>query len=132
MGASGKGNQKGCEVSMIRTVKQKSISENSTATKTGVARGKRSRKGRLEKVRKKDLKDQRNQGLRSAPKLTRATVRTSREMDFFSEKELITQTGHEVSEWPLVFVKESVDNALDVCEEAGITPIIDVFADATG
>ena len=53
-------------------------------------------------------------------------------MDFFSEKELVTQTGHEVSEWPLVAVKELVDNALDACEEADIAPVICVTADAAG
>ena len=45
-------------------------------------------------------------------KLQRETFVTSREMDFFSEKELTTQTGHDVSEWPLVIVKELIDNAL--------------------
>ena len=52
------------------------------------------------------------QGLRPAPKLARTTFRTSREMDFFSERELVTQTGHEIQDWPLVFLKETIDNAL--------------------
>ena len=43
-----------------------------------------------------------------------------------------TQTGHEVSEWPLVIVKELLDNALDACEDADISPVIEVVADATG
>lgn len=64
-------------------------------------------------------------------KLNRTTFKTSREMDFFSEKELVTQTGHEVSEWPLVIVKELIDNALDACEEHTITPVITVAADAS-
>jgi hypothetical protein len=64
-------------------------------------------------------------------KLTRTTFHTSREMDFFSEKELTTQTGHEIGEWPLVIVKELLDNALDACEDADIPPVIDVVADAT-
>lgn len=38
--------------------------------------------------------------------LNRTTFRTSRAMDFFSEKELTTQTGHGIEEWPLVVVKE--------------------------
>jgi DNA topoisomerase VI subunit B len=72
------------------------------------------------------------QALKPAPKLLRTTFRTSREMDFFSPKELVTQTGHPVAEWPQVIVKELVDNALDACEEADIAPIIDVTADAGG
>src|SRR5688572_23835002 len=74
----------------------------------------------------------RKQALRSAPKLIRTTIRTSRTMDYFSEKELVTQTGHDVSEWSLVFVKEVVDNALDACEEASVAPIIDIKADSAG
>jgi len=66
------------------------------------------------------------------PKLVRTTFSTSREMDFFTEKELVTQTGHDVGEWPLVFVKEAIDNALDAAEEADILPDIAVLADATG
>ena len=53
-------------------------------------------------------------------------------MDFFSEKELVTQAGHPREEWHLVFVKEMIDNALDACEEADIAPVIDVTADAGG
>jgi DNA topoisomerase VI subunit B len=75
-------------------------------------------------------------GLRSAsangPRLERTTFRTSREMDFFSEKGLVTQTGHEVKDWPLVVVKELIDNALDACEDADLAPVIDVAADAAG
>src|SRR5262249_43975523 len=48
------------------------------------------------------------------------------------EKELVTETSHEISEWPLVIVKESIDNSLDACDEADISPIIDVSADASG
>lgn len=64
--------------------------------------------------------------------LHRTTFRTDRRMDFFSEKELTTQTGHQRSEWPLVIIKELVDNALDACEESDIAPVITVEADATG
>ena len=53
-------------------------------------------------------------------------------MDFFSEKELVTQTGHPVRRWPLVILKELIDNALDACEEADVTPVINIKADATG
>jgi hypothetical protein len=63
---------------------------------------------------------------------TRTTFITSREMDFFSEKELVTQTGHSVDDWPLVIAKELIDNALDACEESDIPPVIDVTADECG
>jgi DNA topoisomerase VI subunit B len=66
------------------------------------------------------------------PTLDRTTFRTSREMDFFSEKELTTQTGHSINEWPLVILKELIDNSLDACEETDTPPIIDVTADACG
>ena len=62
---------------------------------------------------------------RSEPRLDRTTFTTSRLLDFCSEKELTAQTGHDVDDWPLVIVKELVDNALDACEEAGIAPEID-------
>src|SRR5262249_27114138 len=71
-------------------------------------------------------------GMNGKATLHRTTFRTSREMDFFSEKELITQTGHDVRDWPLVIVKELVDNGLDACEEADIAPVIDVTADRCG
>ena len=58
--------------------------------------------------------------------LQRTTFSTSRLLDFASEKELIAQTGHAVDDWPLVIVKELVDNAIDACEEAGIAPVIAV------
>lgn len=68
----------------------------------------------------------------SAQQLDRTTFRTSREMDFFTEKELVTQTGHEREEWPLVFLKEVIDNSLDACDESDAAPVIDVTADACG
>jgi len=64
--------------------------------------------------------------------LTRQTFSTSREMDFFSQKELETQTGHGRHEWPFVIIKELVDNALDACEEHDIAPEITITADAQG
>jgi hypothetical protein len=73
--------------------------------------------------------------LRRAPRpgqLERVTFRTNRLLEFCSEKELTAQTGHPPAEWPLVIVKELVDNALDACEEAGIAPIVSVSVDAEG
>jgi hypothetical protein len=58
--------------------------------------------------------------------LRRETFRTSRLLEFCSKKELIAQTGHDSVDWPLVILKELVDNALDACEEAGIAPEITI------
>ncbi len=68
----------------------------------------------------------------SEPQFKRTTFRTRREMDFFSEQELVTQTGHPRNEWPFVIIKELIDNALDACDEKGIPPVIHVTADASG
>ena len=51
------------------------------------------------------------------PKLTRVAFRVSRLMEFCTKRELQNQTGHSWQEWPLVALKELVDNALDACEE---------------
>ena len=64
--------------------------------------------------------------------LARTTFKTSRLLDFCSEKELIAQTGHRPTQWPLVVLKELVDNALDACEEAGLPPRITITVDKTG
>jgi DNA topoisomerase VI subunit B len=69
---------------------------------------------------------------RAAPILERATFRTSRLLDFASEKELVAQTGHRREAWPLVVLKELTDNAIDACEEAGIAPEITVTVDEAG
>ena len=47
-------------------------------------------------------------------------------LEFCSRKELVAQTGHEPDDWPLVIIKELIDNGLDACEEAGIAPVIHV------
>jgi hypothetical protein len=54
------------------------------------------------------------------------TFSTSRALEFCSVKELVAQTGHEPDDWPLVVIRELIDNALDACEEAGITPVVRV------
>ena len=70
------------------------------------------------------LKHRAEAGAVSKRSCKRTTFRTSRLLDFASEKELVTQTGHGTDEWPLVVLKKLVDNALDNCEEAGIAPVI--------
>jgi DNA topoisomerase VI subunit B len=61
-----------------------------------------------------------------AHKIERVAFTTSRLMEFCTEKELVAQTGHESDKWPLVVVKELMDNGLDHCEEVEIAPVIKV------
>ena len=64
--------------------------------------------------------------------LERTTFRTSRILDFVSEKELVAQIGHAREAWPIVILKELIDNAIDACEEAGIPPVVAVTVDDRG
>ena len=64
--------------------------------------------------------------------LERTTFKTSRLLDFCSEKELVAQTGHQKWDWPLVVLKELMDNALDACEEGGTAPEISVTVNSQG
>lgn len=56
--------------------------------------------------------------------LTRSTFVTSRQYEFFTEKELTMQIGAPKALWPLVIVKELIDNALDASEATDIAPEI--------
>jgi DNA topoisomerase VI subunit B len=58
--------------------------------------------------------------------LSRSAFTTSRLADFASREELTRQIGHTAASWPVVVVKELVDNALDACEGAGVAPVIDI------
>jgi len=58
--------------------------------------------------------------------LRRETFKTSRLLDFCSERELTKQIGHGPDLWPLVILKELVDNALDAAEEVGTAPVIGI------
>jgi DNA topoisomerase VI subunit B len=60
------------------------------------------------------------------------TLKTSRMLDFFSEKELRTQTGHDKGDWPQMVLKELLDNAIDACEDAEIPPVVSVRVDDQG
>ena len=71
-------------------------------------------------------------GIDSPARLPRTAFRTSRLLDFASQKELTAQIGHPPGDWPLVIVKELIDNALDACEEAGIAPEIVVCVNENG
>ena len=63
---------------------------------------------------------------RAQPRLIRVPFTVSRLMEFCTRRELVNQTGHDVYQWPLVVLKELVDNALDACEEAEIAPVISI------
>src|SRR5450830_634646 len=64
--------------------------------------------------------------------LERMTFQTSRELEYFTEKELTMQLGHERSAWRLTVLKELIDNSLDACEVAGVAPKIAVDLDHEG
>src|SRR5688500_10010934 len=63
---------------------------------------------------------------RRAAALERQPFTTSRLLEYFSEKELTLQTGHEPDRWPEVILKELLDNSLDACEDADTLPAITV------
>src|SRR6266704_2484982 len=56
----------------------------------------------------------------------RTAFTTNRTMEFFTESELTNQIGYGKSLWPLVLVKELIDNSLDACESADIAPEITI------
>jgi DNA topoisomerase VI subunit B len=64
--------------------------------------------------------------------LERKTFATSRLAEFTSTNELTKQTGHPPGEWPLVILKELVDNAADEAEKAKIAPVVDITVDGGG
>jgi DNA topoisomerase VI subunit B len=62
----------------------------------------------------------------SAAVLHREAFEVSRSLDFCNKKQLTVETGHPPEEWPLVILKELLDNSLDAAEEAGVAPEINV------
>ncbi len=60
------------------------------------------------------------------PILKREFFETDRTMEFFSEKELQMQVGTQRQNWPLAILKELIDNSLDACESAGVSPEISI------
>lgn len=62
--------------------------------------------------------------IRALVTLQRETFELSRAMEFFSERELIAQIGHDRDYWPVALLKELLDNALDACESADLAPVI--------
>jgi DNA topoisomerase VI subunit B len=63
----------------------------------------------------------------AAATLDREPFVTSRLMEYFDERELTMQIGHERADWPLALVKEAIDNALDGAEALGAAPVITVI-----
>ena len=59
-------------------------------------------------------------------KLTRTVFEQSRELEFFTEKELEMQIGHSIDWWPITILRELIDNALDGCENSNISPKIEI------
>jgi DNA topoisomerase VI subunit B len=55
----------------------------------------------------------------AASNFARVPFTTSRELEFFTESELTTQIGYRKGLWPIVLIKELIDNAIDACETAG-------------
>ena len=66
----------------------------------------------------------------SSPLLERVAFKTSRLAEFCGVEELTKRVGHPSDRWPLVILKEGVDNSLDACEEAKIAPEIDITVSA--
>jgi hypothetical protein len=62
----------------------------------------------------------------------RETFSLSRSMEYFTRDELVRQCGHSQSPWPILLLKELLDNALDACESALIQPKITVSVDSSG
>ena len=60
----------------------------------------------------------------TARMLGRTTFRINRLLGFGSPKQLIAQANDREDQRPLVALKELVVNALDACEDAGITPVV--------
>jgi hypothetical protein len=58
--------------------------------------------------------------------LERTAFEMSRELEYFSGKELTAQIGHAPPFWPAAILRELVDNALDACEVTNGLPEIEV------
>src|SRR5262245_37211033 len=64
--------------------------------------------------------------------LNRTTFETSRQLEYFNERELTAQTGHVRSVWPEMIGKELLDNGLDAAETVGQAPVVQLqITDAT-
>jgi DNA topoisomerase VI subunit B len=59
-------------------------------------------------------------------KLNREVFETSRILEYFTEKELRAQIGHDKYFWPVAILRELIDNSLDACENINKSPIITI------
>jgi DNA topoisomerase VI subunit B len=59
-------------------------------------------------------------------RIDRESFTTSRLAEFVSKKETTTATGHPPDQWPLVVLKELVDNGIGAAELADVPPIIKI------
>ena len=50
-----------------------------------------------------------------------------RSLEYLTEAELTRQIGYGVGDWPIVLVKELIDNALDATEQTARAPVIDII-----
>jgi len=64
-------------------------------------------------------------------KLKRTVFEQSRELEFFTEKELEMQIGHSKEWWPIAILREIIDNSLDSCESSDISPEVWIEIDDT-
>lgn len=62
----------------------------------------------------------------NAAVLNRETFETSRELEYFTDKELTAQIGQDVEYWPIAILRELIDNALDACETSGVAPALEI------
>jgi hypothetical protein len=61
-------------------------------------------------------------------KIQRTAFDTPLSVDYFYANKLQNHTGRPVRDFPVVVLKELVDNAIDACEAAGVAPEIDIHA----
>ena len=61
--------------------------------------------------------------------LQRQIFETSRQLEYFTEKELAMQIGFDSRMWPVAILRELIDNALDAAESIGVDPEISVVVD---
>jgi hypothetical protein len=59
-------------------------------------------------------------------KLQRTTFETSRAAEYFDARQLSAPVGVAQDEFASVCLKELVDNSLDACETAGVSPVVGV------
>jgi len=64
--------------------------------------------------------------------LNRQVFELSRQLEFFTEKELSMQIGHPKSHWRITLLKELIDNSLDACEVSDIRPEVTVEDNGEG